>query len=281
MTKASYIDLKMEAKARMKGHFGEAFLAIIVIPLVFSIGSSLISLLFTNLDVIDFIIQFFITVLIQYIGIMLVLKLIKGQFHGLFTNLFGNSKGYLNMLIYLLILNIIFIIPSLIYIDFSKDFAEYYNSLPANHYPDFNELRTAFLSFLPNISLIITSIILSLIGLVIGIRLFFTPYLIVDKEMKAIDAIKLSWHYSKDNFFRIFFFPFSFILWYLVIFMTCGLILIYLIPYITLSMGYMYKAILIENDDYPAHLGKTDIAPSVVDPLAEEKSEDPFDSYYE
>ena len=280
MNKASYKAIKLEAKERMKGHFGEMFLALAVVPFIFSFASSIFSLIFVNLEVIGYIVQFFITVLTQYIGIMLVLKLSKGNFHDLFDNFFGNSKGYLNMLVYLFLMNILFVLPLFLYIDFFKDLTDYFNSLPVSSYPQPGELGNIIHDFLPSVSLIILSAVLSFIGFIIGIKLFFTPYLIVDKEMKAIDAIKLSWYYSKENFFRILFFPFSFILWYLLFFITCGLILIYVIPYATLSMAHLYKAILIENDNYSESIIEKDTV-QPVDPLAEEDSEDPFDSYYE
>ncbi len=104
--------------------------------------------------------------------------------------------------------------------------------------------------------------------------------MIVDKNMSAIDAVKKSWEYTNGNFFRVLFFPLSFILWYLLIFVTCGLILIYIIPYTTLSYATFYNAILKENGDYIVPVDDRPVVDSN-DPFETKKNIDPLDDYYE
>ena len=280
MERTSYSAIKQAAKDKMKGHFGEAFLALAVLPFLFQMGNSAIAMSLSKYVAVSYIVQFFITVLITYITIMLALKFSKGDYHDLFTNLFGNSKGYLNMLAYTLIATAVMLLPLFLYVNFFIDFSNYFSNMPLGYYPTSSEMQDVLIGFLPSTGLIFTSMVMMFVGFIIGVKLFFAPYLIVDKNMKAIDAVKKSWEYTNGNFFRVLFFPLSFILWYLLIFVTCGLILIYIIPYTTLSYATFYNAILIENGDYSDPIEET-TATEAVDPLTEEKNEDPFDDYYE
>lgn len=280
MERTSYSAIKQAAKDKMKGHFGEAFLALAVLPFLFQMGNSAIGLSLSGYLVVSYIVQFFITILISYITIMLALKFSKGMYRNLFTNLFGNSKGYLNMFVYTLIATAVTLLPLFLYIGFFIDFSNYFANMPMNYFPDSAEIENVISGFLPSTALIITSGIMMFVGFIIGVKLFFAPYLIVDRNMKAIDAVKKSWEYTNGNFFRVLFFPLSFILWYLLVFVTCGLILIYVIPYTTLSYAMFYNAILKENGDYIGPVQET-LVTEAVDPLAEEKKEDPLDDYYE
>ena len=280
MNKIRYSEIKQSAKGRMKGHFGEAFLALAVIPLLFSMAGSAISMAFGNILLFSLLARFFITVFVQYITIILALKLSKGNFPNLFTNLFGNSKSYINMVVYSLIALAFMVLPMFIYMNFFIDFSNYFANIPVGYIPSEGEIQAVMLDLVPNTNIIIASTVLSILAYIVSIKLFFTPYLIVDKNMAAIDAIKLSWKYTNGNFFRVLFFPLSFILWYLLIFVTCGLILIYVIPYVTLSFAKFYEAILYENDENfeENHNGFNEIMDI---PLEKEKKEDPLDDYYE
>ncbi len=280
MTRYSYSDIKQSAKDQMKGHFGEVFLALAVLPMLLGMANSAVAMAFGDAQMVGFVAQIFVTVLIQYITIMLVLKISKGNFQTLFMNLFGNRKGYLNMLIYTLIITVITALPMFLYLDYIIEVTDYFATLPVNYIPTENEIQNILTDFLPNASILIASGVLIFISFILGVKLYFTPYLIVDKKMKAIDAMKLSWQYTNGNFFRVLFFPLSFILWFLLIFVTCGLILIYVIPYTTLAFGMFYNAILRENDNYVVPEFKKEISEKE-DPLEEKKSEDPFDDYYE
>ncbi len=279
MEKTSYYVIKKSAKAKMQGHFGETFLALALIPFVLSMGNSIISTSLIKYETITNIIQFLIAVLISYITIMLSLKLSKGKYRDLFSNLFGNSKGYLNVLIYRFIITLFTIIPLLLYIDFFDKLTNYFANLPLDYVFDSNELGNVMIGFLPSNTLIIISIVSLFLGFIINIKLFFTPYLIVDKDIKAIDALKLSWKYTNGNFFRVLFFPLSFILWYLLIFVTFGLILIYVIPYTKLSYAVFYNHILKENGDFI----KDDAEKSVVNDSSNSKKNeieyDPLDDF--
>ncbi len=67
MNKSSFKEIKLKARKKIKGHFGEAFLAFLVIPFIFSLGNSAIGGALNNYAIISYIFQFFFTVLINII----------------------------------------------------------------------------------------------------------------------------------------------------------------------------------------------------------------------
>jgi len=280
MNKAAYSTIKGDAKNRMSGHFGEAFIALVLLPFAFSTGRSIITLIFANVEIIGSIIDFFIIVLILYITLNLALKLSRGKYSSLFVNVFGERKVYLNLLLYTLITTAILMFPLYLFTDYVVNLADHFASIPADNFLTDEELSTIFREYLPSTELLYTSLILVILSVIVRVKLYLTPYLIIDRNMKAIDAIKLSWNYTNGNFLRIFFFPLSFILWFLLIFLTCGLILIYLIPYMSVSQASLYNTILKENDDYNEVVQGNEFA-KPIDPLYEEKKNAPLDDYYE
>ena len=279
MNRAPYSAIKQDAKSRMSGHFGEAFLALLLIPFAFGTARSMISWFFTNTQVVGSIVDFFIVVLILYITLNLALKLSKGKYSSLFVNIMGDRNTYLNLFLYSLIASAIAIFPIYIFTDYITSVSEYFAYLSAAELEVLspNEFSNVFRDFMPSSQLLLISFALIVIGVIIRIKLYLAPYLIIDRNMKAIDAIKLSWNYTSGNFLRIFFFPLSFILWYLLIFVTCGLILIYVIPYVSISHASFYNRLLIENGDYAQDIKEQEITEKI-NPL---KKADPFDDYYE
>ncbi len=282
MKKTSFKEIKLRARVSMKGHFGEAFLALLVVPFVFSFGNSIIGMTFMNQIVISYIFQFFYSILISYITIIMALKFAKGDYANLFKKLFGTKEGYLNMVIFTAAITLITLLPLLLYYDFVMSLFDYITTIPANYYPTPDELHNQMINFLPSTALLITSGILLIIAGIVSLKFIFVRYLIIDKKMKAFEAMKLSWQYTNGNFFRIIFFSLSFILWYLLIFLTCGLILIYLIPYLILSYTMFYRAVLREHGEEVEEkfVDKDEISKEGLfktDPLADD-NDDPFDA---
>ncbi len=278
MNKSSFKEIKLKARKKIKGHFGEAFLAFLVIPFIFSLGNSAIGGALNNYAIISYIFQFFFTVLISYITIIMALKFAKGDYDNLFKKMVSSKEGYINLAIFTAIMTVLSLLPFSFYYSFFEDFTNYLINIPPYYNPTATEFFTDISAFLPSRELMITSFFVEIFVLVITVRMFFAQYLIIDKNMKAFDAIKTSWKYSKGNFLRIALFPFSFFLWYLLFFITCGLIVIYLIPYMIVSYVMFYNSILRENGEEvidevePIHFIEED---EIADPLAEDK--DPFD----
>jgi membrane protease YdiL (CAAX protease family) len=65
----------------------------------------------------------------------------------------------------------------------------------------------------PSVFNILLAAIYSIFVLIVSVRLSYTAFVIADSNSSLIESIKKSWSITKGNFWRILFFPLSFILW--------------------------------------------------------------------
>ncbi len=278
MNKSSFKVIKLKARKKIKGHFGEVFLALLVVPFLFSLMNSAIGGSLSNFVILSYLFEFFFTVLISYVTLIMALKIARGDYDNLFKKMFGTKEGFINLAFYTAIMTVLTLLPFTIYYNFFIELTNYFMRIPPYYNPTFMEFINDITPFLPSKELMITSLFLEIIVLFVSVRLFFAQYLIIDKDMNVVVAIKKSWEYTKGNFLRICLFPLSFFGWFLLFFVTCGLIVIYLIPYMIVAYVVFYYAILRENGEDV--IEEVEIFSSVEenkddDPLAEDK--DPFD----
>lgn len=71
---------------------------------------------------------------------------------------------------------------------------------------DYFEIMLA--NLLVTIIIVIGFVFLIIPGIIFAVKLSFVPYLVMDKQMKAMDAIKASWEMTKGYFWQIFFLGF-------------------------------------------------------------------------
>lgn len=69
-----------------------------------------------------------------------------------------------------------------------------------------NYLQVVLASFLYSVLIGIGFLLLIIPGIIIGIRLSFVPYLVMDEKLDAVEAIKTSWEMTKDFSTNIFIF---------------------------------------------------------------------------
>ena len=80
-------------------------------------------------------------------------------------------------------------------------------------------------------------------GIIFAVKLAFVPYLLMDKQMKAMDAIKASWEMTKGYFWQIFF------LGFISIFIVLGGLILFIIGifpaviWINTSMASLFLAV--------------------------------------
>ncbi len=307
MIKANYSEIKRAAKNRMDGNFGEAFVALALIPFVYGIGQAILNMILSSLPLISSITQFLLTILFQYLVIIAALKFAKGKYSDLFTNMFGNGKTYLKFILLSLLLTVLYFLPLLIYIDFFTQLTSYIDSTPVTLLFATQTPGELIKSFLPSTEWIILSFALLLGILAIQVKLLFVTYIFVDEDISLIESIKRSWEYTNGNFFRVFFFPISFFLWVFVGFIVImifnaisgpgilsilvlialfGYVVIYLTPYLQIALAVMYMNFKKENGD-PTPITETvatvKTETKYFDPLAEieepENKKDPFDKF--
>ena len=92
--------------------------------------------------------------------------------------------------------------------------------------------------------LIIGIVIISLLALLVYIRLVFASMEFYrHPEKKFIKALVDSFKYTKGNVFKIIYFSFSFVGWFLLALLPFGIGLLFLFPYISLASVYYYLKI--------------------------------------
>lgn len=77
-------------------------------------------------------------------------------------------------------------------------------------------------------------------GIIIALGLAMTSYLAVDTDLSPIEVMKKSWEMMKGYKWNYFVLGLSFIGWYLLMPFTLGLLLIWLIPYVTVAQTIYY-----------------------------------------
>ncbi len=239
-----YSEIKLIAKEKLSGHFGLALLVTLIPAIIYSILGGILGTIFgfISTDIGD-IIDALITGYGTFISISLVVQFFKGKTNFTSEDFFFFDERVMQ---YFLLSIILFALGFTVFIPFYNQIQSV-SSVPISMLSDENYLQSLIESITP--SQAIGSLIAMIITLYISVRLIFAPYIIVDQKLKVLDAIKKSWRYTSGKFWYLFFFPLSFILWFLLIIPTIFLILIYLIPYITLSFAALYFEFKKANDD--------------------------------
>ena len=67
-----------------------------------------------------------------------------------------------------------------------------------------NYLNAVFTSLLTGVIIVFGLILLIVPGIVFACKLVFTPYLVVDRKMNAIEAIKESWRLTEGHAWKVF-----------------------------------------------------------------------------
>ncbi len=267
----TYSEIKVKAKSRIHEKFGIA-LAVVYVPSLIVMAITMFTSELTVFlpDIPELITDYIISVLLGfcagYISLKLLIQYIRGKNEIDFKDLFKFEKEFVPFFFYRLILLGIFIlcffpIIPLIYQVYT-DVMIMADSIAIEQY---FESSDTVLELMKGLNVVLLVLFLSLLLMV---RFQFTPYVIIHKQTGLVEGMKKSWEITRGSYFRVLFFPLSFILWILLGIITCGLGFFYVSPYMMVSNGYMYITLMQENDndiDYISNPVKT----VVNDPLAE------------
>lgn len=203
------------------------------------------------------------------------------------------KKYYIYLAIIIIAVTIVILIPDGVYLYIYWDYIIFFNDLidliTSEIYFDNPEILDSFIKeyVIDDISsaALIFSSIFSLFVMIITIRFSFTLYIIGDTDENLLEALKKSWTITRGNWWRLFFFPLSFLLWFFAIIFTLGLALIYVTPYIKVAHASMYNHLLKENEfifDDGFSRKRDDLTDdSALDEKQSKFDEkDPFDVYY-
>ncbi|WP_036608745.1 DUF975 family protein [Oribacterium sp. P6A1] len=87
----------------------------------------------------------------------------------------------------------------------------------------------------------LTKLITSFVSFIITLFLGFSTYASADnKDMKALDALKVSFHLMRARKFKLILFELSFFLWFLLVMITCGIAAFWVIPYFYAAYSVFY-----------------------------------------
>jgi len=228
-------EIKLIAKQKLSGQFGLALIATFIPAIVYGILGGIAGFIFgiisTDLgDIIDALLTGYGT----FVSISLIIQLFKGKTSFTSEDFFFYDERVIQ---YFLLSLILFALGFTVFIPFYNQIQSIM-SVPASMFGDNVYLESLLQSITP--LQILASLITFIITMYISIRLIFAPYIIVDQRLKMLDAMKKSWSYSRGRFWYLFFFPLSFILWFILIIPTLFLVLIYLVPYVALSYAALY-----------------------------------------
>jgi len=288
--KASYSNIKKNAKSAMTGHLGEVVLAALLLPIAFSMISSLFSTFFGFIHwSIPNIIALVANALSTYISLRMIIKISRYRHNKIFDNFFGNKRGMINAILFAL-LSLLYIAGYLVFFwDYFVYVWELMKIIPSDYYSaDAETIEDFLINYdlkAPTVFSMTAAFIYSIISIFIGVRLSFTPYIIADSNYSLVVSLKRSWELTKGNWWRIFFFPLSFVLWIFAIIFTLGLAMIYVGPYMAISYGSFYNSLLEEHGySYDEGTEKKVENPTIDENALDEEDnmfdkKDPFESY--
>jgi uncharacterized membrane protein len=271
--KKTYRTVKNEAKARLKENFGHAAVIVLLVSLFYSIASQIITSVLTRIGIPDtsIVITLFSIVIgsaSTYITYKLLLDYVKGKNTLEFKEIFEFDKNFISYLIFGGIAGVIGLLSFIPFIPYITDLytIDYTNQAVLEAWIESN-----IDGFIQSLGL---SLLIFVVIIIISVRFMYARYIIVEQNKNVIDALKTSWRYTQNNYFRVLLFPLSFILWIFLIPITCGLVLIWLIPYISVAQANLYLTIKAESGDY------TETIYTNNEPKDKPKEEDPLGDYY-
>ncbi len=118
----------------------------------------------------------------------------------------------------------------------------------------FNQFGRAFgCLFMMGLFTFLWSLLLVIPGIIKAFSYMLAPYLVIENpQMAVMEAIDESRRLMDGNKWRAFGLGLSFIGWWLLAILTFGLLLFWLIPYQSITMGAFYRAVLREKGPRPA-----------------------------
>jgi len=291
--KASFSEIKNNAKRSMKGHMGEAILVALILPIAFSMIGSFLNSIFGAIHwVVPLFTTTFINAITTYITLRMIIKVVRHNSDKIFVGFLGTKNGIFNSIGFALITFSFGLVYILIFWDYFVIFWDFLALFQNDFFtsnPDVieNWFNNQTISE-PSATSILIAAIYTIIILIITVRISFTTYIIADSDLNLIEALKKSWKLTRGNWWRIVFFPLSFILWIFAIIFTFGLAIIYVGPYIAIAQGALYDSLLLENgEEIDLGVSQNIIKEDITDETALDKKEDtfdkndPFENYYE
>ncbi len=234
-------EIKKEARTRVNNDFGDAFIIVFVPFFIMNAVIIFLSQITMFLpDILEFYIEFalnvFLNILAVYLAFKLLIQHVRSKNELTFNNFFALDSSFLNFIILRLLLAIVFI---LIHVPSIPVLLELVQKVSIMVDPNAIEGYLLYSDIVPRLigSLQISSILLILFWLS-TIRFQMIPFILIDKKVGLIEAFRISYQITKGSYFKILIFPFTYILWSILLITFIGAF--YVIPLVFMGYGYLY-----------------------------------------
>jgi len=245
--------IKKESKQRVNNHFGEAFIIVFVPFFIMNalniIAGQITLFLPDNIEYyVDLGIQVVLNILATYMSFKLLIPYIRGSNKLSFNNFFKLEKEFLYFGLLRIIVAGLFILMYLpvipVFVELLKDISVMVDPSAIERYLETSDIIPRLAEATK-----ITSLLLFLFWL-ISIKFHMVPYIIIDQKVNLMEAFKISWKISKNNYFKILIFPFTYILWMLLLITFFGVF--YVLPLVFVGYGYLYLSMIDDKteEDY-------------------------------
>jgi uncharacterized membrane protein len=111
-----------------------------------------------------------------------------------------------------------------------------------------NYLNAVFASLLVGVIIVFGLVLLIVPGIIFACKLAFTPYLVVDRKMEAIEAVKTSWRMTNGYAWEVFFIGLLAIPIFVAGLLALGVGVIVSIMWVSLAFASLYHAVSISTE---------------------------------
>ena len=245
-------EIKKEAKTRVNNNFGDSFIIIFVPFFIMNAFNILISQLTRFLpDIVEFYseltINVFLNIFAVYLAFKLLIQHVRSKNQLTFNNFFDLDSSFLNFIFLRILLALVFIIIHIPAIPVLTELVSRISIMVDFHsiegYLTHSDIIPRLMSALRISSMLLVAFWL------LTVRFQMIPFILIDKKVSLVEAFKISFRITKGSYLKILVFPFTYILWILLLFTFIGAF--YVIPLIFVGYGYLYTSmsdkILIEE----------------------------------
>lgn len=250
MLKASSAEVKQMAKNRLSGNWGSALIAVFIPLLIAIVVGIIVGLVFLAAPIVSTIASTLVTAVTSFMILRMIIPFAKGKEQVDFGSSFGPGQWLTQFMLYSLIIFAVTLI-----VNIPVNLAFYGEPFVFGADAEVQVNTSGQLFDTAQISSMVYSLVTSVVLWLITLKLYFTQNLIADKGLSAVDAMKTSWNLTSGNLGRLIYFQLSWIGWYLLSVLTCGLLLFYVLPYHMTADAFLYLEVLDENgeSDYNPH----------------------------
>lgn len=217
-------ELRVKAWKSLKGKYWKAFLVVLVLGVLVSIGTGLVSYAQSMTDLVSMADPSQLDSTMQLGAVVITVAALVLCIVGLLISIFVGNAATVGMSYY-------FIKNT----DSKPSFADAFHGFKVKYRRNVGTL------FVAAIKLVLWSILLVIPGIIKSYEYAIIPYILADDaEISSKDAFKKARAMMKGNKWRLFKLNFSFIGWYLLCILTLGIGTFFLLPYINAATAEFY-----------------------------------------